>query len=147
MNHWNRFAARFAGRRDRLGCAADATPSADEWLAAFTRHFLGQPDAEHGRQGLISGLRFYTADFVAAIAALPPVALRQPPILGNRPRAIYIAAGPIIAAVYQQLIARNAAREEISTAFTEAAPRLLGGYDGAIYLTSGGQLRPAATGQ
>ena len=71
MNHWNRFAARFAGRRDRLGCAADATPSADEWLAAFTRHFLGQPDAEHGRQGLMSGLRFYTADFVAAIAALP----------------------------------------------------------------------------
>src|SRR5690242_18242962 len=67
MNPWNRFAARFAGRRDRLGCAADATPSADEWLAAFTRHFLGQPDAEHGRQGLMSGLRFYTADFVAAI--------------------------------------------------------------------------------
>jgi len=147
MNPWNRFAARFAGRRDRLGFAADATPSADEWLAAFTRHFLGQPDAEHGQQALMSGLRFYTADFVAAIAALPPVALRRPPILGNRPRAIYTAAGPIIAAVYQQLIARNAAREEISAAFTEAAPGLLGGYDGAVYLTSGAHLRPAASGQ
>ena len=147
MNPWNRFAARFAGRRDRLGFATDATPSADEWLAAFTRHFLGQPDAEHGQQALMSGLRFYTADFVAAIAALPPVALRRPPILGNRPRAIYTAAGPIIAAVYQQLIARNAAREEISAAFTEAAPGLLGGYDGAVYLTSGAHLRPAASGQ
>ena len=147
MNTWNRFTARFAGRRDRLGFAADATPSADEWLAAFTRHFLGQPDAEHGHRALMSGLRFYTADFVAARAALPPGALRQPPLLGNRPRAIYTAAGPIIAAVYHELIARNAAREEISTAFTEAAPGLLGGYDGAIYLTSGAQLRPAATGQ
>jgi hypothetical protein len=147
MNPWNRFAARFAGRRDLLGFAADATPSADEWLAAFTRHFLGHPDAEHGHQALMSGLRFYTADFVAAIAALPPVAVRQPPLLGNRPRAIYTAAGPIIAAVYQQLIARHAAREEISAAFTEAAPGLLGGYDGAIYLTSGAHLRPAASGQ
>jgi hypothetical protein len=147
MYTWNRFTTRFGGRRDRLGFAAADRPSADEWLAAFTRHFLGQPPAEQGRAAFIAGLRFYTADFVAAVAALPPVALRQRPLLGNGSQAIYTATGPIIAAVYQRFIAKNAGRAAIGAVFTDAAPALLDGHDGASYLTSGTQIRPAGTSQ
>jgi hypothetical protein len=147
MPTWPQVTARFGAHSDMLGFAPAATPSADEWLVAFTRHFLRHPDVAYGAQALMSGLRFYTADFVAALAALPPGESRHPAISGNRPQAIYTATGPLIAAVYEQAIRRNAGRAEVQAAFTAAAPGLLGHYDGAVYVTSGAHLSYPGAGQ
>jgi hypothetical protein len=124
-----------------LGFAPGAVPSPDEWLIAFTQHFTRRPDVARGAAALLSGLRFFTADFVAALATLPPGETRHPALPGNIPQAIYTAAGSIVAAVYEQQIRRNAGRAEIQAAFLAAAPGLLGHYDGAVYVTSGAHLR------
>src|SRR5690242_16265878 len=141
MTPWQQLTARFGDRADVLGFAPEAAPSADEWLVAFTRYFTRRPDVARGAQALMSGLRFFTADFVAALAALPPGEKRHPAIPGNISQAVYTATGPIIGAVYEQLIRRNAGRAEIQAAFLAAAPGLLGRYDGAVYVTSGAHLR------
>jgi hypothetical protein len=133
MNIWNRLTARSRSRLDTLGFAAGAAPSADEWLAAFTGNFMGQPNAEHATLALMSGVRFYTPAFVAQLAALPPINARQPAITGNIPRAIYTATGPIIAAVYQNLISRHAGRADIEAAFARATPALVGRYNRTTY--------------
>jgi hypothetical protein len=133
MNIWNRFTARSRPQLDTLGFAAGATPSADEWLAAFTGNFMGQPNAAHSTLALMSGVRFYTPAFVAQIAALPPITARQPAITGNIPRAIYAATGPIITNVYQNLISRHADRAAIEAAFARATPALVDRYNLTTY--------------
>ena len=129
MDIWNRLTARFAPRADMLDFAPNATPSADEWLVAFTTSFVRQPDAAHATSTLMSGLRFFTAEFVAAVSSLPSPETRQPPIGGSIPRAIYAATGPIIEDVYQKLISRNAERGQIQAAFAQAVPVLVGAYN------------------
>ena len=142
MNIWTRITAGFGARPDMLGFAAGATPTADEWLTAFTANFMGQPYADHGALALMSGLRFYTPAFVAALAALPPVEMRQPHIAGTIPRAIYTATGPIIADAYQKLIGRNAGHAEIQAAFAQATPALAAQYNQTTYTSN---VRPPAT--
>src|SRR3954447_25179871 len=95
MPIWPQFLARIGAKPDLLGFAAGATPSADEWLAAFTRHFMSNPEAAQGTQALMAGLPFYTPAFVAALAALPPGGTPQHPIAGTIPREIYTTAGPL----------------------------------------------------
>jgi hypothetical protein len=125
MNLWTRLTARFGPQADMLGFAPTATPTADAWLTAFTDNFMSRTTAAYGADALMSGLRFYTADFVAQLQALPPIATRQPPFPGRIPQAIYTAAGPIIVDVYQAVISRNGGRAEIRAAFTQAMPGLL----------------------
>jgi hypothetical protein len=120
--------AGFSAGRDLLGYTPGATPPADAWLATFTGSLLQQPTAAHGTEALMSGLRFYTAAFVAEIAALPPVEARLPPLPGHTAQAIYTATGPIIVTVYQTLILRQARREEIEAAFAQAAAELIAAY-------------------
>ncbi len=129
MNIWNQLTASFVPRADMLDFAQDATPSADEWLVAFTESFMRFHDAEHATRTLMSGLRFFTAEFVADIASLPSPETRQPPIGGSIPRAIYAATGPIIEDVYQKVIRRNAGRGQIQAAFAQAVPVLVGEYN------------------
>jgi len=129
MDIWNRLTARFAPRADMLDFAPDATPSADDWLVAFTESFVRRPDAAHATNTLMSGLRFFTAEFVAGVASLPSPETRRPPIGGRIPRAIYTATGPIILDVYQKLISRNAGRGQIQAAFAQAVPVLVGEYN------------------
>jgi hypothetical protein len=112
-----------------LDFAPEATPSADEWLVAFTDSFMKRPDAGHATNTLMSGLRFFTAEFVAAVATLPSPETRQPPIGGRIPRAVYTATGPIIQDVYQKLISQNAGRGQIQAAFAQAVPVLVGEYN------------------
>src|SRR5690554_404584 len=81
----------------------------------------------------MSGVRFYTPAFVAQIAALPPIAPRQPAITANLPRAIYTDTRTIIAAVYQNLIRRHAGRAEMEAAFARATPALVGRYNRTSY--------------
>jgi hypothetical protein len=120
--------AGFSAGRDLLGYTRGATPPADAWLAAFTGSLIKQPTAAHGTEALMSGLRFYTAAFVAEIAALPPVEARLPPLPGTTARAIYTATGLIILTVYQTLIRRKAGRAEIRAAFARAAAELITTY-------------------
>ena len=129
MNIWNRLTTRLGPRADMLEFAPDATPSADEWLVAFTKSFVRRPDAAYATDTLMSGLRFFTAEFVANIASLPSPERRQPPIGGRIPRAIYTATGPIIEDVYQKLISRNAGRGQIQSACAQAVPVLVGEYN------------------
>jgi len=129
MNILNRLTAGFGPRADALDFAQDATPSADAWLVAFTDSFMQRPDAEHATRTLMSGLRFFTAEFVANIASLPSPETRQPPIGGSIPRAIYKATGPIIEDVYQKFIRLNAGRGQIHSAFAQAVPALVGEYN------------------
>jgi len=129
MNIWNKLTARFGPRADMLAFAPDATPSADDWLVAFTENFVRRPDAAYATNTLMSGLRFFTAEFVANIASLPSPETRKPPIGGRVPRAIYTATGPIIQDVYQKLISRNAGRGQIQAAFARAVPVLVGEYN------------------
>jgi hypothetical protein len=112
-----------------LDFSPTATPSADEWLVAFTDDFIRHPDATHAIDTLMSSLRFFTAEFVSNVAALPSPETRQPPIGGRIPRAVYAATVVIIQDVYRNLISRNAGRGEIRHAFAEAAPVLVGEYD------------------
>ena len=132
MTFLQRFTARFGPQPDLLGFAADAHPAADAWLETFTDDFMRNPDAVHGAAIMMSGLRFFTADFVAQIAALPPVATRRPAIAGRIPRDVYSAAGPIIAGVYQTCISRNAAHAEIQAAFAQAMPLLTSRYNSLL---------------
>ena len=104
-----------------------ARPSADEWLVAFTRSFVQNPDATHATDTLMSSLRFFTAEFVAGMASLPSPEMRQPPIGGRIPRAIDAATVPIIEDVFQKLISRNAGAGAID-AFAQAVPVLVGEY-------------------
>ena len=129
MNIWNRLTTLFGLRADMLDFAPDATPSADDWLVAFTESFVRRPDAAHATNTLMSGLRFFTAEFVAGVASLPSPETRRPPIGGRIPRAIYTATGPIILDVYQKLISRNAGRGQIQAAFAQAVPVLVGEYN------------------
>src|SRR5438270_6068673 len=110
MTIWNRLTTRLGPRADLLDFVPGATPSPDEWLVAFTKSFVRYPDAAHATNTLMSGLRFFTAEFVAGVASLPSPEKRQPPIGGRIPRAVYAATGPIIEDVYQNLISRNAGR-------------------------------------
>jgi hypothetical protein len=128
MDIWNQITARFATGPDLLGFEATATPAADEWLAAFTTYFLRHPEAKHGVRALMSGLRFYTPAFVAEVTALPAVELRQPPLPGRIPNAIYTATRSIIASVYQERISRQAERQAVQAAFAQAMPGLIGQY-------------------
>ena len=96
MNIWNRLTTHSNLRADMLAFAPDA------------------------RNTLMSGLRFFTAEFVAGIASLPSPETRQPPIGGRIPRAIYTATGPIIEDVYQKLISRNDGRGQIQAALAQA---------------------------
>lgn len=129
MNIWNRLTASFGPRADVLDFAQGATPSADEWLVAFTDSFMQRPDAVHATRTLMSGLRFFTAQFVANIASLPSPETRRPPIGGSIPRAIYAATGPIIEDVYEKFIRRSAGRAQIQAAFAQAVPVLVGAYN------------------
>jgi hypothetical protein len=129
MNIWNRLAVGLGPKEDLLHFAPDATPSADEWLVAFTESFMKRHDEAHATDTLMSGLRFFTEEFVAAVASLPSPETRQPPIGGRIPRAIYKATGPIIENVYQKLISRNAGRGQIQAAFAQAVPVLVGEYN------------------
>jgi hypothetical protein len=137
MAFWNQFTARFGAQPDLLGFAATATPSADAWLGAFTDRFMQHPDTVAGTQAFMSGLRFYTADFMTQLAALPPVATRRPPIMGNIPCAIYTATGPIILDVYERLIRQHADRRTIEAAFTQALPALIQQYNATTYTANG----------
>lgn len=128
MDIWDRVTARFDSGPDVLGFTATATPAADEWLAAFTTYFMKHPQARPAARALMSGLRFFTAPFVAEIAALPSVELRQPALPGRIPNAIYTSTRSIIAAVYQNRISRNAGPQEVQAAFAQAMPGLLGQY-------------------
>ena len=128
MDIWQQLTARFDTGPDLLGFDATATPTADEWLAAFTAYFLRHPEAKQGVRALMSGRRFYTPAFVAEVAALPSVELRQPPLPGRIPNAIYTATRSIIAAVYQDRISRSAGRPEVQAAFAQAMPGLIGQY-------------------
>lgn len=131
MPTWPQFNARFTAKPDLLGFAPGATPAADAWLAAFTDDFMRAPDAAHGAQALMSGLRFYTAAFVAELAALPPVGSRRPAIVGAIPREVYTATGPIIAGVYAQFISRDAPPAQIQAAFARETPALVACYQAA----------------
>jgi len=128
MNIWHQLTARLGPRADMLDFSPSAAPSADEWLVAFTKSFIRRPDAAHATNTLMSGLRFFTAEFVANIASLPSPETRQPPIGGSIPRAIYKTTGPIIEDVYHRLISRDAGREQIQAAFAHAVPALVGEY-------------------
>jgi hypothetical protein len=128
MDIWNRVTTRFNSGPDVLGFTATATPAADEWLAAFTTYFMKHPQAKPGVRALMSGLRFYTAPFVAELGALPSVELREPALPGRIPNAIYTSTRSIIAAVYQTRISRNAGRQEVQAAFAQAMPGLIGQY-------------------
>jgi hypothetical protein len=128
MDAWNQLTARFNTGPDLLGFSASATPAADEWLGAFTTYFMKHPQAKPGVRALMSGLRFYTAPFMAELAALPSVELRQPALPGRIPNAIYTATRPIIASVYQKLISQNAGRGEVQAAFAQAMPGLIRQY-------------------
>jgi hypothetical protein len=128
MNIFKQLTTRFGSRADMLDFAQEATPSADEWLVAFTNSFMSRPDAAHATNTLMSGLRFFTAGFVAKIASLPSPETRQPPIGGSIPRAIYTATGPIIEDVYNKLISCNAGRGQIQAAFEQAVPALVVAY-------------------
>jgi hypothetical protein len=125
MNLWTRLTARFGPQSDMLGLSPSDSPTADTWLYAFTDNFMSRSTAANGADALMSGLRFYTADFVTQLQALPPIAARQPPLPGRIPRAIYATAAPIIVDVYQNVISRNGGRAEIRTAFMQAMPGLL----------------------
>src|SRR5947209_4815677 len=107
MTNHDQFDTRFGGSRDMLGYTPGATPSADAWLGTFTTDFIAYADGTHGAHALMSGLRFYTAAFVAEIAALPPVESRLPPVSGPVARAIYTATCPIILDVYQTQIRKH----------------------------------------
>jgi hypothetical protein len=131
MPTWPQFTARFTAKPDLLGFAPGATPAADEWLAAFTDDFMRYPAAAHAAQALMSGVRFYTAAFVAEIAALPPVGSRRHAIVGAVPRAVYSATRPIIAGVYAQFISWDAAPLQIQAAFARQTPALVACYQGA----------------
>jgi len=133
MNIWNRLTSSFGPKVDMLGFAPDAMPSPDQWLIAFTESFMRHHDAPHATSTLMSGLRFFTAEFVANMASLPSPETRQPPIGGSIPRAIYAATGPIIGEVYQKLISQNARREQIQAAFAQAAPVLVGEYNHSMH--------------
>lgn len=137
MNTPHHVPAGFSVGRDLLGYTLGATPSADAWLAAFTRSFLQQPTAAHATDAFMSGLRFYTPAFVAEIAALPPVESRLPPIPGRTAQAIYTATGPIVIAVYQTLIRRNGGREKIQVAFAQAVDGLLAAHHPDLSSTNG----------
>jgi hypothetical protein len=129
MNIWKRLTASFGPQAEMLDNAPHAKPSADEWLVAFTENFVRHPDGAHATHTLMSGLRFFTGEFVASIASLPSPETRKPPIGGSIPRAIYAATGPIIGQVYQKLISQNAVREQIQAAFAQAVPVLVGEYN------------------
>jgi hypothetical protein len=129
MNIWKRLTTNFGPRADTLAFAPDATPSADEWLTAFTENFVRHPDATRATNALMEGLRFFTADFVASIASLPTPERRLPPNAGRMPMAIYAATGPIIEEVYRKLISHNAGRGQIRAAFTLAVPVLVVEYN------------------
>ncbi len=137
MALWKRITAHFGAQTDMLGFPAAATPTADEWLAAFTANFLYHPNVAQGTAALMSGLRYFTPEFTAQIAALPPVAGRLPVIPGNIPQAIYTATGPIIAEVYQTMIGTKADRRAIQAAFARAVPALVTRYNTASYTVSG----------
>ena len=137
MNTWERFTGLFGTKRDMLGFTAAATPTAEEWLDAFTTNFMQYPNAEHGAQALMSGVRFYTPAFVAQLAALSPVTAHQPAITGTIPRAIYTATGPLISGVYENLISRHGGQAEMQTAFTTAAAQLVKEYQQDSYSTNG----------
>ena len=79
MLSWNRLNARFGVTPALLGFNRDARPAGEEWLAAFTAAFRGPPNA----------------------------AAPAPARAGARPRAVYTATGPILAAAYQTLIDRR----------------------------------------
>ncbi|HMA33897.1 MAG TPA: hypothetical protein VKY74_05390 [Chloroflexia bacterium] len=132
----------FSGSRDMLGYTPGATPSADAWLATFTRDFLAHAEGTHGAHALMSGLRFYTAAFVAEIAALPPVALRLPPIAGSVAQAIYTATQAIILDVYETQIRRQAEHADILAAFTQAMPALVAQYHNTPATDTGIGYRP-----
>jgi hypothetical protein len=117
--------------RDMLGYTPAATPSADAWLASFTRAFTAQANGQPGARALMSGLRFVTADFMAEIAALPPVALRLPPLPGGGTQAIYTATQGIIRDIYENQIQRQAEPAAILEAVTQAMPGLLAAYHGS----------------
>jgi len=129
MNFWNRLTDRTSSRVDMLDFATGATPSADEWLVAFTGSFMQHPEVAHATNTLMSGLRFFTAEFVADVASLPSPETRRPQLAGRIPRAIYTATGPIIQDVYQKLISGNAGRSQIQAAFAQAVPVLVGEYN------------------
>jgi hypothetical protein len=131
MPTWPQFTARFTAKPDLLGFAPGAAPAADAWLAAFTDNFMRAPDAAHGAQALMSGVRFYTAAFVAELAALPPVESRRPAIVGAIPREVYTATGPIIVRVYAQFISRNVPLAQIQAAFARETPALVACYQAA----------------
>jgi hypothetical protein len=133
MSIWNRLTDRFSAKPDLLGFADAATPTADEWLTAFTLYFMQNPGVEHGVRGLMAGLRFFTAQFVAEIAALPPVESQRSPVAGSIPKAIYTATAPIVVGVYQNSISRKAGRGDIQAAFTQAAPRLMDEYNRLLH--------------
>src|SRR3954453_21017246 len=65
---WDQFAARFGPKTDMLGFAPAAQPSAREWLVTFTDDFMAHADATHSTAALMSGLRFFTPEFVSEIA-------------------------------------------------------------------------------
>jgi hypothetical protein len=131
--------AEFRAGRDLLDYTFTATPSADVWIATFATRLVQQPTAAYATDALMSGLRFYTAAFVAEIAALPPVASRLPPLTSHAVQAIYTATGPIIVAVYQNLIRRNAEPVEIQAAFAQAAEGLLTTFHTDVSSTNGGR--------
>jgi hypothetical protein len=133
MNIWNRLTASFGPKVDVLGFAPDAKPSTEQWLVAFTESFMRHHDAPHATNTLMSGLRFFTAEFVANIAPLAPPETRQPPVYGSVPRAIYAATGPIIEDVYQKLISQNAGSGQIRAAFAHAVPVLVGEYNHGMH--------------
>jgi hypothetical protein len=128
MNILNRLTARFGPQLDPLGFGPAASPTADEWVAAFTDNFIRHPTTTFGTQALMSGLRFYSPPFIAEIGALGPVEARYPAIPGYIPQAIYTAVGPIICRVYAEQISRNAGAEQIEAAFTAAMPELIDRY-------------------
>lgn len=90
MLSWNRLNARFGVTPALLGFNRDARPAGEEWLAAFTAAFRGQPNA----------------------ATLAPARA------GARPGVIYTATGPILAAAYQTLIDRRPGPRAAPTGLT-----------------------------
>jgi hypothetical protein len=113
---------------DLLGFGPSASPTADEWLAAFTDQFIRHPTQVFGTAALMSGVRFFSRPFIVEIAALGPVETRSPMIPGYIPQAIYRTVGPIICQVYAQQIRHNAEPAQIEAAFTAAVPELLDRY-------------------
>lgn len=129
MNIWNQLTDRFNPRADKRGFTPHSTPTADEWLVVFTESFVRHPDTVHATNRLMSGLPYFTAEFVARVAALPSPETRRPSIGGRIPRAMYATTGPIIGDVYQKLISRSAGRGQIQVAFAQAVPVLVDEYD------------------